>query len=76
MTSLTTFVGNSDFVRMLIDAKVEFLVIGGLAVAFHKCRDPLKVDDLDILLEPSTDNIMLAPIRSSPLSPIKKFPFG
>jgi glutaredoxin-related protein len=57
MVSLTTFIGNSDFVRMLIDAKVEFLVIGGLAVAFHKCRNPLKVDDLDLLLEPSVKNI-------------------
>ncbi|MGA2465253.1 MAG: hypothetical protein ABSH06_12985 [Thermodesulfobacteriota bacterium] len=45
MASLTTFHGNADFVRMLVDAQVEFLVVGGLAVVFHKCRDPQKADD-------------------------------
>jgi hypothetical protein len=56
MASLTTFHGNADFVRMLIDAQVEFLVVGGLAVVFHKCRNPQNVDDLDLLLNPSAEN--------------------
>lgn len=56
MASLTTFHGNADFVRMLVNAQVEFLVVGGLAVVFHKCRDPQKVDDLDLLLNPSVEN--------------------
>ena len=54
--SLITFHGNADFVRMLVNTKVEFLVVGGLAVVFHKCRDPQKVYDLDLLLNPSTKN--------------------
>jgi hypothetical protein len=56
MKSLTTFSGNSDLVRMLVKAQVEFLLVGGLAVEFHKCRDPEKVDDLDLLLNPSVEN--------------------
>ena len=42
MGLVTTFHGNADFVRMLVDAQVEFLVVGGLAVVFYKCRDPKK----------------------------------
>jgi hypothetical protein len=56
ITSLTTFAGNAEFVQKLIDTRVEFLVVGGLAMVFHKCRDPLKVDDLDLLLNPSRKN--------------------
>jgi len=39
------------------DAQVEFLVVGGLAVVFHKCRDAQDVDDLDLLLNPSAENM-------------------
>lgn len=56
MTVLDTFGGNADFVRTLTEARVEFLVVGGLAVVFHNCRDPLKVDALDLLLKPSREN--------------------
>jgi hypothetical protein len=56
MTILNTFGGNADFARTLTKAQVEFLVVGGLAVVFHNCRDPLKVDDLDLLLNPSPEN--------------------
>jgi len=56
MTSLTTFVGNADFVGSLIHAHVEFLVVGGLAVVFYKCRNPQNVDDLDLLLNPTAKN--------------------
>jgi hypothetical protein len=57
MTSLITFGGNADFVFLLVKARVEFLVIGGLAVAFHKCRSGLNVDDLDLLMNPSVENV-------------------
>lgn len=56
MKLLITFGGNSDLVQRLVDSKVEFLVVGGLAVVFHKCRDPQNVDDLDLLLNPSVEN--------------------
>lgn len=56
MTILNTFGGNADLVRTLTEARVEFLVVGGLAVVFHNCRDPLKVDDLDLLLNPCPEN--------------------
>jgi hypothetical protein len=56
ITILNTFGGNADFVRTLTKAQVDFLVVGGLAVVFHNCRDPLKVDDLDLLVNPSPEN--------------------
>jgi hypothetical protein len=56
MASLITFHGNADFVKMLVDAEAEFLVEGGLAVVFYKCRNPGNVGDLDLLLNPSSQN--------------------
>jgi hypothetical protein len=56
MVSLITFHGNADFVKMLVDADVEFLLVGGLAVVFYKCRNPNDLDDLDLLLNPSPEN--------------------
>jgi hypothetical protein len=56
MASLITFHGNADFVKMLVDAEAEFLVVGGLAVVFYKCRNPNDLDDLDLLLNPSVVN--------------------
>jgi len=56
MTLLTTFTGNADFFGALVHAHVEFLVVGGLAVVFHKCRTPENVDDLDLLLNPAAEN--------------------
>ena len=56
MASLITFHGNADFVKMLVDAEAEFLVVGGLAVVFYKCRNPDGADDLDLLLNPTEEN--------------------
>lgn len=53
---LHTFGRNGDFVQGLVDHQVDFLVIGGLAVVFHGCRDAMAVDDLDLMLNPSKNN--------------------
>ncbi|WP_171088939.1 hypothetical protein [Usitatibacter rugosus] len=53
---LYTFGRNADFVAELEKARVRFMIVGGLAVVFHGCRDPSNVDDLDILLDPSPGN--------------------
>jgi hypothetical protein len=48
--------GNSDLIKLLIEYGVEFIITGGAAVAVHGCRDPMDVDDLDILIEPTLEN--------------------
>ncbi|HVY22131.1 MAG TPA: hypothetical protein VG962_02135 [Steroidobacteraceae bacterium] len=45
---------NEDLVRRLIDAQVEFVVIGGLAIAWH-CQTR-QADDMDLLVNPSEEN--------------------
>jgi hypothetical protein len=55
--SLQTFGRNGDFVRALVAGQVDFLVVGGLAVVYHDCRDPMAVDDLDLMLNPSKENM-------------------
>ena len=37
-------------------SNVEFLVIGGTAMALHGCRNQDDVDDLDLLIAPTDDN--------------------
>ena len=72
MASLTTFKGNADFAQMLVDTEVEFLVFGGLAVVFYKCRNPDNFDDIDLLLNPSAQNAeRFISVLSSPN--LKKF---
>jgi hypothetical protein len=44
---------NRRLVVGLTSAGVEFVVIGGVALAYHGIRDPFEVDDLDLLLEPN-----------------------
>ena len=44
---------NRRLVECLTSAGVEFVVIGGVALAYHGIRDPFEVDDLDLLLEPN-----------------------
>lgn len=44
---------NRRLVEGLTSADVEFVVIGGVALAYHGIRDPFEVDDLDLLLEPN-----------------------
>jgi predicted nucleotidyltransferase len=53
---LYTFGSNGDFVRALVDHQVDFMVVGGLAMVFHGCRDAMNVDDLDLMLNPIEDN--------------------
>jgi len=53
---LHTFHPNCRFVQALLDHEVEFLVVGGLAVCFHDCRDPIDVDDLDLMVSHRRSN--------------------
>jgi hypothetical protein len=52
--SLMHFGGNEPLVRALIAHRVEFLVIGGLAVSWY-CHDR-QADDMDILVNPTAEN--------------------
>ncbi|WP_271591831.1 hypothetical protein [Bradyrhizobium sp. CCBAU 65884] len=49
--------GNAEFVQRLDAKSVAFLIVGGAAVAAHGCRDISAVDDLDIVIDPTTDNV-------------------
>lgn len=49
--------GNTEFVQRLNASGVAFLIVGGAAVAAHGCRDMTAVDDLDIVIDPTTDNV-------------------
>jgi hypothetical protein len=40
-------------VEALSVAGIEFVIIGGVSLAYHGIRDPFEVDDLDLLFEPS-----------------------
>jgi hypothetical protein len=48
--------GNEKLLQHFAQAGVDFLVVGGAAVAFHACRDDGQYDDLDLLIEPSLKN--------------------
>ena len=48
--------GNTEFVQQLNANGVAFIVVGGAAVAVHGCRDMEAVDDLDIVINSTTDN--------------------
>ncbi|MBT4162852.1 MAG: hypothetical protein HOC70_13770 [Gammaproteobacteria bacterium] len=47
----------SAFLSAAIQNGLDFVVVGGAAVAFHECREPDDVDDLDILVRPEPSNI-------------------
>jgi hypothetical protein len=47
---------NAKLLDHLHEAEVDFLVIGGAAVAFHGCRDDAQFDDLDLLIAPTIEN--------------------
>lgn len=47
---------NEKLLQHLYQAGVEFLVVGGAAVAFHGCREGGQYDDLDLLIAPTTEN--------------------
>lgn len=47
---------NEKLLQHLHGAGVDFLVIGGAAVAFHGCREDGQYDDLDLLIAPTIEN--------------------
>jgi hypothetical protein len=55
-STIQTKSGNVEIVRQFQQTGVSFLVVGGAAVAVHGCRDFLSVDDLDLMVEPGTEN--------------------
>lgn len=52
--NLVHFGGNEDLVRRLLHANVEFVVIGGLAIAWHCAAR--QADDMDLLVNPTSEN--------------------
>jgi hypothetical protein len=52
--NLIHFGANEDLVRRLLGAGVDFIVIGGLAMAWH-CPSR-KADDMDLLVRPENEN--------------------
>lgn len=54
MEHLITFGGNDRLLAKLLECRVRFLVVGGLAVRFYVPER--EVDDLDLLLEQSNEN--------------------
>ena len=52
--NLIHFGANENIVRSLRDAGAKFVVVGGLAVAWH-CRER-QADDMDLLVDPTTEN--------------------
>jgi len=52
--TLRHFGPNEELVRRLLGAQVDFVVIGGLAIAWH-CPTRL-ADDMDLLVNPTEDN--------------------
>lgn len=52
--NLVHFGPNEHIVRNLLDVGAKFVVVGGLAVAWH-CRER-QADDMDLLIEPTTEN--------------------
>jgi hypothetical protein len=58
-TKLTSNGSNTEVLRALNCCGVEYLVVGGLACVFYGCRDPFEVDDLDVMLNPTIENMEL-----------------
>lgn len=56
LPTILTNSGNAEIVEDFSRRGVAFLIVGGAAVAVHGCRDPDKVDDLDLMIDPSLDN--------------------
>lgn len=48
--------GNIELIRSLLQQSARFLIVGGAAVAVHGCRRVHEVADLDVLIDPSTEN--------------------
>lgn len=54
---IPTFGRNANFIEIISKCQVRFLVVGGAAVAFYQCRKVGDVDDLDLLIDHSKENI-------------------
>jgi hypothetical protein len=56
LSLILTKAENAKFVEHFCEADVEFLIVGGTALAVHDCRGAADVDDLDILISPTIEN--------------------
>lgn len=56
LSSISTDGGNCDLVRELKTRQVAFLFVGGAAVAIHGCRTQTHFEEIDIFLDPTTEN--------------------
>lgn len=54
--SIQSKADNETLLEHFIRAGVDFVVVGGAAVAFHGCRGFGQYDDLDLLIAPSIEN--------------------
>lgn len=52
--SLNTFHLNKEIIEKFLESQVEFVVIGGLAIAWH-CPER-QADDMDLLINPTEEN--------------------
>lgn len=53
-----------EFIELLLSRKVEFLLVGGYALAFHGA--PRFTEDIDLFVLISPENADLARLRQSP----------
>lgn len=56
LSLILTKAENAKLVEHFCVAGVEFLIVGGTALAIHGCRDVADVDDLDLLVSPTIEN--------------------
>jgi len=47
---------NRTFINATCNHEIEFIIVGGAAVAFYGCRSADEVDDLDLMVNPTLDN--------------------
>jgi len=52
---ISTQIGRS-FICKACEHKIEFLIVGGTAVAYYGCRNYDKVNDLDLMINPTQNN--------------------
>ena len=56
LSLILTKAENATLVEHFCETEVEFLIVGGTALAVHGCRDAADVDDLDLLISPTIEN--------------------
>ena len=47
---------NQQFLDTSIKNRVDFIVIGSVAVAYYRCRELDEINDLDLLINPTKEN--------------------